>query len=333
MEKSAKLPKYTVVAVDAKGTEYRLKNVTSDLSIEEPKSGIATKVQFSCVNVKVETGYLFDYLKLGMLLFVYADDGEKNGLVMCGILWDRKYKAEGEKEISITGYTNLIYFQKSKGCYYFSAGKKTDAIIKSICGDWGISCKYEYDSITHPKLPLNNKEIANMFIEVLDAVKKQTGSKYVIRSEKNVLQVKKYGSNSEIYQFNSKKSLLNLSIEESLDDVVTKVIVVGKEDDNERVPVEATVTGSNIKQYGTIQDIVHRDEGTTLATSKTEANELLKEKGTVKPAYSFSVIDVPWVHKGDMIQINTADVKGYFYVLSVSHNAKNKKMNLVVEEV
>ena len=333
MKASTIFPKYTVVAVDAKGTEYRLSKVTSDLTVDEPKNGIAVKVQFSCVNVKVETGKLFDYLKLGMLLFVYADDGNKNDLVMSGILWDRKYKAESEKEISITGYTNLIYFQKSKGCCYFSAGKKTDAVIKSICNDWSITCSYDYDSITHPKLPLNNKAIDNMLIEVLDEVKKQKGSKYVIRSEKNVLQVKKFGSNTEIYHFISKKSLASLTIEESLDDVITKVIVVGKEDDNERVPVEATVTGSNIKQYGTIQDIIQCDEGTTLATAKAEANELIAEKGTVKPTYSFSVIDVPWVHKGDKIKITSADVSGYFYVLSVSHNAKNKTMDLEVEGV
>ena len=333
MNASTIFPKYTVIAVDEKGTEYRLNKVTPDITVDEPKSGIAVKVQFSCVNVKVETGRLFDYLKIGMLLFVYADDGSKKEVVMQGILWDRKYKAENEKEISITGYTNLIYFQKSKGCSFFSAGKKTDAIIKSLCEDWGISCNYTYDSITHPKLPLNNKYISDMFIEVLDEVKKQKGSKYVIRSEKNVLQVKKFGSNSEIYHFISKKSLSSLSIEESLDDVVTKVIVTGKEDDNERVPVEATVTGSNIKQYGTLQDIIQRDEGTTLATAKNEANELLKEKGTVKPSYAFSVIDVPWVHKGDKIKITSPDINGYFYVLSVSHNAKNRLMDLEVEGV
>lgn len=333
MKSSTIFPKYTVVAVDSNGTEYRLNNVTSDLTVEEPKSGIAVKVQFSCVNVKVETSYLFSHLKLGMLLFVYADDGSKKEVVMQGILWDRKYKSEDEKEISITGYTNLIYLQKSKGCCYFSAGKKSDAIVKSICKDWSISCSYDFDSITHPKLPLNNKAIADMLIEVLDAVKKQKGSKYVIRSEKNVLQVKKFGSNTEIYHFISKKSLTSLSIEESLDDVVTKVIVVGKEDDNERVPVEATVTGSNIKQYGTIQDIVQREEGTTISTSKAEANEILKEKGTAKLTYAFSVIDVPWVHKGDKIKISSPDVDGYFYVLSVSHNTKNRLMDLDVEEV
>lgn len=333
MKASAIFPKYTVIAVDAKGTEYRLKNVTTDLTIDEPQNGIAVKVQFSCANVKVETGYLFDYLKIGMLLFVYADDGNKNAIVMRGILWGRKKKANNEREISITGYTKPIYLQKSKGCYFFSAGKKTDAILKSICKDWGISCIYEYDSISHPKLPLNNKAISDMFIEVLNEVKKQKGSRYVIRSEDDDVQIKKCGSNSEIYHFISKKSLSNLTIEESLDDVVTKVIVVGKEDDNERVPVEATVTGKNIKQYGTLQDIVQREEGTSLATAKAEANEIIEEKGTVKPLYSFSVIDVPWVHKGDMIKITAPDVKGDFYVLSVSHNAKSRMMDLDVEGV
>ena len=322
---------YSAIAVKSDGTTYPLPEVTTSLSLTEGKNELAQKVSISLMNIKVEGTKLSKILVAGVRLFVYANDGSKKDEVFRGVIWEDGFISDASKDINLIAYDHLIYPQKSKDCKYFSAGKSTKSIAKGICDDWGLSLQYNYESITHPKTPLNNMGIADMFIEVFDAVKDKTGAKYVIRSIKDVMHVNAFGSNSTIYKFEQGKGVISVSGSTTYEGMITKVKIVGKEDDNERVPVEATIKGSNCDECGTIQDIITRTEGTTLADAKKEANELLKEKGKPVETYKTTLPDIPWVHKGDLIQLDTEDLAGYFYVLSVTHDAGNKTMDLEVE--
>lgn len=326
-------PIYTAVAITPNGTKYYLDNALTDLIIEEPKKELANKVRMTIRNAKTEDGkYLSGCLDLQTRLFVKANDGKKTDEVFRGYLWDITYQSGSEKELKVVAYTNLINLEKSKDCLYFPAGKYTDVIIRSICNKWNIVCNYVYDKIKHPKLPLNNKTIADMIIEPLEEVKKKKGTKYVIRGVKDSLQIRKVGSNTEIYHFRRNESVISTKSNITKDDLITKVVIYGTEDDDERRPLQATVKGSNLSQYGTIQDVVTMSGETTLAEAKKEANELLKENGTPKKTYEPETLDVPWVHKGDLVEFTAGDIAGKFIVLSVSHDALKKTMQMEVEK-
>lgn len=326
-------PIYTAVAIAADGTKYYLDNAVTDLVIDEPNKELADKVSLSLRNAKTETGkYLTGCLDLETRLFVKANDGQKTDEVFRGYLWDITYQSDEDKELKVIAYNNLIYIEKSKDCLYFTAGKYTDVIIRSICKKWNIALNYVYDKIKHPKLPFNNKTIADIIIELLDEVKKKKGTKYVIRGVKDSLQIRKVGTNTDVYHFQRQKSALSTKSNITKDGLITKVVIYGNEDDNERREVKATVTGSYFKKYGTIQDVVTMSGDTTLAEAKQEANELLKENGTPKKTYDIETLDVPWVHKGDLIQITAGDMSGKFIVLSVSHDAVKKTMSMEVEK-
>lgn len=332
MKASSNYPIYTAVAVAPDGTKYDLKKVTTDLIIDEPKNGIADKVNLELRNVKVGSGYLSGTLTDDMRIFVTANDGKKKEEVFRGYIWDLPYSSSVEKTISIKAYNNPIYLQQSKDCLYFSKGKYTDAILKTICNKWGIKLSYSYDKISHPKLPLNNKALSDMIIEILDAVKKQKGMKYVIRSIKDVLTVSKEGTNTEVYKFERKKSAVSIKSNRSKDKLVTKVVIYGNADDDERREIEATVNGSNLGKYGTLQDIVTMSSGSTLAEAKQEAKEILAEHGTPEQTYEAEFPDIPWVHKGDLIYISAGNLVGYFIVVSVTHDARKKTMSLEVKK-
>lgn len=332
MTASVSYPIYTAEAVALDGTKYELKNATLDLTIDENEKELADKVTISLANTSLGTNLLSAFLSLKMRIFVYANDGSKNEEVFRGYLWEVTSSVGTENELKIVAYTNLIYLQKSKDCMYFSAGKTTDTVLKTICNKWGIELSYEYDTIEHPKLPLNNKYIADMVIEPLDAVKKQKGSKYIIRSKKDAMQIRKTGTNTETYTFESKKSILSTKSEVSLDGLITRVVIYGNEDDDEKREVEATVDGDTEK-YGTLQDVVLISGDATLAEAETEANEILKEKGEPEKKHTVELPDVPWVHKGDYIYIYALNLSGKFLVNSVSHEAKNKTMSAEVEKV
>ena len=167
-------PIYTAIAVAADGTKYYLDNALLDLTIDEARNELADKVNLSLRNAKTETGkYLSGCLDIETVLFIKANDGNKTEEVFRGTFWDITYQSKEDKELKVIAYNNLIYLEKSKDCLYFSAGKYTDAIVRSICKKWNIALNYVYDKIKHPKLPFNNKTLADIIIELLDEVKKK----------------------------------------------------------------------------------------------------------------------------------------------------------------
>lgn len=332
MKATANYPIYTVKAVAADGTKYTLSNVLTDLTLDEPERALAQSVSMSLRNVKVGSGHLSGCITDDMRIYVTADDGTKKEEVFRGYVWNYNYESSTEKEIRVKAYDNLIYLQQSKDCLYFSAGKYSDAIIKSICSKWGIKLSYTFSKIKHSKLPFNNKYISDIIIEILEAVRKQTGAKYVTRSVKDTLQINPVGSNKEIYTFKAKKSAILTKSGFSKDSLVTKVVIYGNEDKNDRRAVVATVNGSNLSKYGTLQDVVTMSSNTTLADAKKEANEILKEKGKPEREYALEAPDVPWVHKGDLIKISAGDLSGNYIVKGATHDALKKTMSLEVEK-
>lgn len=331
MNASKVYPIYTVLAIGADGTKYELPYATTDLYIDEPKGGLATKVNLSFRNAAAGDKKLKDVLSLNMRIKVTANDGETKKEVFSGYLWTINYNNSVEKTIRCTAFDHLIFLQNSKDCIYFSCGKNTSAICSTICDRWGIKLSYSYQSIRHPKLPLNNQLISDMLIEVLDAAKKQCGKKYTIRSEGDVMKIFTSGSNTTYYKFEKQKGIISGKSEISMDGLVTKVAIAGTADDCDRQAIEATVTGKT-SQYGTLQDIITMDTDTTLCEAKQEANEILKEKGTPIPTYTRILPDVPWVHKGDRIKIVDDELNAECVVLSVTHDAKEKTMEVEVEK-
>ena len=113
--------------------------------------------------------------------------------------------------------------------------------------------------------------------------------------------------------------------------MVTKVVILGKEDENERAAVETTISGDTTT-YGTLQKILNVSSGTTLAEAKEEANEIIKEKGKPTVTYSVTAIDIPWIRKGDKVQVKAGVMNGYYIVKGITHYANDKTMTLEAEK-
>lgn len=327
-----KCPEYKVAIVDKNGTRYNLTPALVDLVLTENEGEISQKVQLTIANVQVDGKYLTSIIQVRNRVFVYAETEEKTDEVFRGFVWERQYTSEESKELTLTCYDNLIYFQKSQDYQYFSAGLSTASICSTLCSKWGVTLKYNTDSITHPKLPLRGA-LSDIFLtDLLEEVKKKKGTKSVMRSIKDVVCIDKVGSNDTVYKLlrGDGGNAISTKSYISMDDMVTKVIILGKEDDNDRAAVEATVAGDTAT-YGTIQKVLNTSSGTTLAESKSEANQILKDNG--KPEYTFSItaVDIPWVRKGDKVYVAAGDMVGNFIATSVIHDAMKKTMTLEAE--
>ena len=325
-------PVYTVYII-SDSTKYNVTNAVLGMNRSEPDGQIAQRVTLRLAIVKVGDAWLSSLIKARSRVFVYANDGTKEDEVFRGYVWTRtRNDSISENETQYVCYDNLIYFQESEDSLYFSSGKSTKDIMASICDKWGIKLQYSYDSITHEKMPLRGC-LADIFTaDILDLVKKRVKKKYVILSDKDTMNVRPVGANTTVYNFVAGKNISKTASGWTMEGVVTKVIVVGKADKDDREPIEATVSGKT-SEYGTLQKIQKKDENTSLADAKTEAQNTIDENGDPKWEYLVSAPDVPWIRKGDKIYVSAGEISGYRIVVEIDRDSKDGLMTMTLEDV
>lgn len=330
MAVTAAKPEYTV-SVIAGGKKYNITPAIESINIADPKNQIAKYVTIQLMNTKVGDTWLTGLLSVANRVFLHANDGNKKDETFRGFLWENAYKSSmTDRTFQLKSYDNLIYFQKSDHSAYFSSGKSTKDVCTSLCNDWGVKLEYTYESITHAKLPLRGNLSDILTADVLDLVKDRTGKKYVILSEKDVVQIKPTGTNTTIYHFVAGQNAIQTSSVQTMEGMKTKVIILGKEDKDERVPVEATVSG-NTDQYGTIQETISRAENTSLADAKKEAQSILDEKGKPKEEFELRATDIPWIRKGDKVYVDAGDLSGYYIVTGIDRTITAKKREMILD--
>lgn len=332
MKASLENPIYTVYIVSGRN-KYNLSNVLLGISFSEQEKQLAKSAKISLTQIKVGSSWLSNVISVRDRVFVYADDGARNEEVYRGYVWTKTYRSRLDGyDLVLKCYDNLIYFQESEEHEYFSPGKSTQDIMNSLCSKWGISMEYSYESITHSKLAVRGT-LSDIFTsDILDLVKDRTGKRYVILSDKDTMQVKPLGSNTTIYTIQRGKNGISTTSECSMDGMTTKVVILGKADDNDRQPVEASVDGDTAK-YGTLQKLITRDENTSMADAKKEAESILDEEGSPKWTYEVKAPDIPWIRKGDKVKVVAGDMIGTYIAIGVDRDIsmKEKTMTLTLE--
>ena len=328
-------PIYTVKIISvSSGTKYWITKAVESLRFTDQDKQFAKSVTIQFANKKLKSGWLSSLLKVRDRVYIYADDGTKKDEVWRGYVWTRNYKRSNDGRIlKLKCYDNLIYMQESEVSYFFSKGKGTKDIVNSICSDWGVKLSYTYSSITHSKLVLRGCLSDVLTADILDLVKDRTGKKYYILSEKGKMYIKPAGTNSTVYTIKPKGDAIARSSECTMDGMTTKVVILGKEEENERKPVEATVKGDTAK-FGTLQKLIDRDEETKLSEAKKEAQNIIDEDGKPKWTYEIEAVDIPWIRKGDKVKFKTSSSTVTYIVQGIDRDISNnsKTMSLTVQK-
>jgi len=334
-------PIYTANLIKASdGTKYVLKDVLIDLNVSHSENEIAEKVTLNLMNIKVGTSKLSSLISLRDKLYVYANTGSGAKEVFRGIVWEKDGPEDaGSKETSMVCYDKLIYLMKSKDNLFVKKGKKTKDVITSIAKNWGFKISFKYKSITHGKLVYHSQYIADIIIDILEKVKKSTGTDYVIRMDKDVIVIDSVGTNTTIYKIAKKENAIKTNYRQSMEDMVTKVKIVKaetvkKSGSSSETGKYLTVTSvkKNTDKYGTLQDIVVKEKDEKLSEAKKEANEILKEHATPKIEAEAAAIDNPWIKKGDKVHISAGVMNNYYIVKGIEHDATEKIMYLEVKK-
>lgn len=324
--------KYKVSIITTSSIKYDVTEAMTALTLQEMDGEIAQRVTIKLADVEAGGGRLSGLFSEMNRVFVYANDGSGNEEVFRGFIWELSDTQKKENELQLVCYDNLIFFMESEEYQYFSAGYSTKSICSTLCNNWGVKLLYNYAYITHPKMPLRGN-LADIFLtDLLEEVRKKTGYKSVMRSIKDVVHIDGIGSNTTLYKICSGENgnAIEVGSTKSMHGVITKVVIIGKEDDNDRAQVEDVVSG-NTSRYGTLQKVVSVSSGTTLAEVKKEASQTIKEYGKPKKTYTVTCVNIPWIRKGDRVNVVAGNMNGNYIVKSITHYGLDKTMHMEVE--
>ncbi len=322
---------YRVVVIDESGIQYNIKEYIHGLGWEENENEISVRSSFTVRNDKTSKGKLSSLIKPGCLIGIFATDGSKDDEVARGFVTDWNPQLQNSTDnLKCTNYDVLYSLQKSQDNRFYSSGTGTKSIVTGLFDDFEIPTNgYSGPNITHGKLKYSSSYVSDIILDVLDDAKKKGSGSFILRATKGYADVVERGSNKEIYVFKVDNSK-SVSSVISTADLVTRVRVIGQEDDDGKSSVEATLNG--LIKYGIRQRIYIRGSDESLDDAKSAAQEIIDENGTVEQEITLTAPDVPYIRKGDLVYVMAGVSDDYYYVKGICHDCESFSMTMELEK-
>ena len=319
--------KYRLVVMTEDKKQYNIKEFVENLGWEENDGELAVRISFTAKNDKTSAGLISSLAKPGCLVGVFASHGSIDEEVARGYITDWKPTLSGSKDkFDITCYDELYNLQESQELIYYSSGIGTKSAITKIFDDWQIPIdKYEGPDVTHGKLAYKTEMLSDVLLDILDDAKKKGGGSAMIRAAKGKVSVIEWGSNTTVYHFEADNTK-QVSHKKSTSGMITRVKIIGQEDDDGRSSVEAVVNG--LTKFGVRQKIYIRGKDDSVSDAQSAAQEIIDEKGQVKEDITVQAPDIPFIRKGDLVHITVGTLKDYYYVRGIRHDADSGSMTM-----
>lgn len=319
--------KYCLVVMTEDKKQYNIKEFVENLGWEENDGELAVRISFTAKNDKTSAGLISSLAKPGCLVGVFASHGSIDEEVARGYITDWKPTLSGSKDkFDVTCYDELYNLQESQELIYYSSGIGTKSAITKIFDDWQIPMdKYEGPDVTHGKLAYKTEMLSDVLLDILDDAKKKGGGSAMIRAAKGKVSVIEWGSNTTVYHFETDNTK-QVSHKKSTSGMITRVKIIGQEDDDGRSSVEAVVNG--LTKFGVRQKIYIRGKDDSVSDAQSAAQEIIDEKGQVKEDITVQAPDIPFIRKGDLVHMTVGTLKDYYYVKGIRHDADSGSMTM-----
>ena len=324
---------YSLILFRPDGQRIDLQPFLRSLSWEENDGELAVRLEAELQNQQLAGGkWLHQLIPLGGQVFLYADWSSGQQEIFRGTVFAWDYQTDPLGHFTITAYDQLIYLMRSKDDRFYKAGQTAKAIIEDIAKAWRIPL----GTVEGPDTPLAKQvfrgdTLADMIYSVLDQAKKRGAGKWIVRSKQGKIDVIRPGQNSPVYCFTHDENVDSIQDRQDIEDLVTRVKIIGAEDSEGKAPVVAQLDGRT--EFGTLQEVVYQRQFDDAAAAKAAAQDILKERGQPRKQRKVYAPDLPFLRKGDKIYIAAGTLIGYYIVSSVIHDATNRIMVMEVEDV
>lgn len=319
---------YDLVMLLPDGERLMLMDACEKLGWEENDGEFAARLN---VTLRDAEGTLATKIPLCAAATLFADWGQGMREVFRGTVWEMGFSGMAGDPVTLTLYDRLYYLQKSQVNQYFAKGKGTKAILTELLKEWNVPIgRYEGPDVKHGKLLFKGKTIATILKDVLMDAEEKGGARCFARARENAVDILPYGKNDEVLMLTEEENLMAVSDRYDMTGMVTRVVIVGKEDKKGRPKVEATVNGRT--EYGILQRIEQRGSA-TLSEAKKAAEQILKKDGQPARATVLSGVDMPALHKGDRVFVKAGALNGYCTAEGVAHDAAKRTMRVEVKPI
>mgnify|MGYP000857577587 CR=1 FL=1 len=325
--------KYDFVALTpAEGVIY-LGKVARSIHVEENPGELAVRLEADIQNKQLPGGrWLHQQLKLAGRVALRADWGAGWQEIFQGTIFNWHYRTDPLGHLTITAYDPLIYLAKSKDDRFYKAGTTAKAIIQDIAGAWGIPLgTVEGPDVALAKQVFRGETLADMIFSALDQTRKRGGGKWVAQSKQGKINVIKPGRNTPVYHFGAEENVSQIEDQQDIEDLVTRVKIIGAEDKEGKAPVVATLDGKT--EFGVLQDLVYQRQFDDAGAAQAAAKELLAERGDPQKRRKITAPDLPFLRRGDKVHITAGTLIGHYLVTGVMRDIKARTMMLEVEDV
>lgn len=325
--------RYDLVVILPNGDKIRLYPVLRSLTWEENDEELAVRLEAEIHNQRMKDGkWLHQKIPLGSQVVLLAEWGEGWKEIFRGTVFSWDYRTDPLGHFTITAYDQLIYLTKSKDDRYYKAGTTAKAIIQDIAKAWNIPLgTVQGPDTALAKQVFRGDTLADMIFSVLEQAKKRGAGKWIVRSRQGKIDIIRPGQNNPVYCFSADVNVSNVEDHQDIEDLVTRVKIIGAEDKEGRAPVVAKLDGRT--EFGVLQEVVYKRQYDNLAAAKSAAQDILKERGQPRKRRRVQAPDLPFLRKGDKVKIIAGTLNGYYIISSIVHDATNRNMTMEVEDI
>lgn len=324
---------YSLILLRPDGQRLDLRPFLRSLFWEENDNELAVRLEAELQNIQMPDGkWLHQLIPLGGQVFLYSDWGIGPQEIFRGTIFVWDYQTDPLGHFTITAYDQLIYLMKSKDDRFYKAGQTAKAIIQDIAKAWGIPLgTVQGPDTALAKQVFRGDTLGDIIYSVLDQAKKRGAGKWIVRSRQGKIDVVRPGQNSPVYLFTANTNVESIKDRQDIEDLVTRVKIIGAEDSEGKAPVIATLDGRT--EFGILQEVVYQRQYDTPEAAKSAAEDILKERGRPRRMRKVTAPDLPFLRKGDKVKVGAGTLIGYYIVSSVMHNATGRIMVMEVEDV
>lgn len=325
--------KYDLFALTSAGDKIHLINASRNIQTAENAGELAMRMEMDVQNRRLPDGkWLHQQLQLGGQLFLLSDWGAGWKEVFRGTIFNWHYRTAALGHLTITAFDQLIYLTKSSDDRFYPAGTMARAIIQDIAGAWGIPIGIiAGPNVALAKQVFRGERLADMICRVLEQAQKRGGGKWIVQSKLGKMNVIERGQNTPVYYFGADKNVSEVEDQQDIENLVTRVKIIGAEDKKGRAPVVATLDGRT--EFGVLQDLVYQRQYDNAAAAWAAAREMLAEHGRAQKRRKVTALDLPFLRRGDGVHVSAGTLSGDYIVTSVARNVDAQIMMMEVEPV
>ncbi|MDP5273552.1 XkdQ/YqbQ family protein [Chengkuizengella axinellae] len=257
--------------------------------------------------IKIESG--------GLIQLLYEDVE-----IFRGVIFSDNIKSTGAQ--SVTAYDENMYLLKNTDTIKLR-NKTASTFIKEVCSTFGIQTGHVTNTdYVISKMIFKEKTLWDMFVTVLTETKNHTNRKFVITSSKGKLNL--YERKEQLVKsvIENGVNLLNADYQKDINDMKTKVKVVGENDKSSTVQDDSLVAKFGMMQhYENAIQIKNESELNRLATERLKQKSVIDDEAKVYALGNIEVI----AGKSVYVSESLTKIIGGYYVSTDEHKIEGKE--------